>query len=229
MNLVEYKDLFVEGKKTTLPITGICGRILRGKSPKDFETLTDDPDRKLIMLMGGDGLERILGKSGYEALITIGYMLEYIEYKIKSGFEFKLVIFNEGEIAKLATWDNVAHIVSEIYPQAKIKIYSKLAELKSTPYSEIERDANRKFNIIDKVGPEDKNFMTYERFNNSEGTLIDVRAFLYHTIHLRELFSGDGFTYEEEGNKSLKEYIAPNCRLEELGEYYLIDMNISLP
>ncbi|MCK4383457.1 MAG: hypothetical protein KAW66_09215 [Candidatus Lokiarchaeota archaeon] len=104
-----------------------------------------------------------------------------------------------------------------------------MAELKSTPYSEIERDANRKFNIIDKVGPEDKNFMTYERFNNSEGTLTDVRAFLYHTIHLRELFSGDGFTYEEEGNKGLKEYIAPNCRLEELGEYYLIDMNISLP
>ncbi|MCK4383456.1 MAG: hypothetical protein KAW66_09210 [Candidatus Lokiarchaeota archaeon] len=121
MNLVDYKDLFVEGKKTTLPITGICGRILRGKSPKDFETLTDDPDRKLIMLMGGDGLERILGKSGYEALITIGYMLDYIEYKIKSGFQFKLVIFNEGEIAKLATWDNVAHIISEIYPKLKLR------------------------------------------------------------------------------------------------------------
>jgi len=48
-------------------------------------------------------------------------------------------------------------------------------------------------------------------------------------VYLRELFSGDGFTYEEEGKKGLKEYIAPNCRLEELGKYYLIDMNISLP
>ncbi len=55
------------------------------------------------MLMGEDGLEQILGKTGYEALISIGYMLDYIEYKIKSGFQFKIVIFNEGEIAKLAT------------------------------------------------------------------------------------------------------------------------------
>ena len=71
MNLDDYKNLFLQGKTTSLPITGICGRILRGKSPKDFETLTDDPDRKLIMLMGGDGLERILGKSGYEALLRL--------------------------------------------------------------------------------------------------------------------------------------------------------------
>ena len=78
-------------------------RILRSKSLEDFETLTNDPNRKIIMLMGGDGLEKILGKTGYEALISIGYMLDYIEYKIKSGFQFKIVIFNEGEIAKLAT------------------------------------------------------------------------------------------------------------------------------
>jgi hypothetical protein len=229
MNLVDYKDLFVEGKKTTLPITGICGRILRGKSPKDFETLTDDPQRDIIMLMGGDGLEKILGKSGYEALVTIGYMLDYIEYKVKSGFEFKLVVFNEGEIAKLATWDNLARLVSEIYPLAKTKIYNRLEELKKTSFSEIERRAGRIFNTIDKAGPEDKNFITYEKFINSEGTLIDVRAFLYHTVHLRELYSGDGFTYDEDGKKGLMEFIAPNCRLEELGDYYLIDMNINLP
>ena len=94
---------------------------------------------------------------------------------------------------------------------------------------EIERNAKRVFNAVDKIGPKDKNFMTYKRFNNSEGTLIDLRAFLYHTVHLRELFSGDGFTYEEGGKKGLKEYIAPNCSLEELGEYLLIDMNINLP
>ncbi|KKL79777.1 hypothetical protein LCGC14_2011420 [marine sediment metagenome] len=141
-------------------------RILRSKSLEDFETLTDDPNRKIIMLMGGDGLEKILGKTGYEALISIGYMLGYIEYKIKSGFQFKIVIFNEGEIAKLATWDNLANMVSEIYPEVKKKIYNRLEELKNTPFSE-----------IDKNGTEDSDFMTYERFKQSVGTLIDVRAF----------------------------------------------------
>ena len=185
MNLDEYKDFFVKGETTSLPAIGLCGRILRGKSPVDFETLTDDPQRKIIMLMGGDGLEKLLGKSGYEVLITIGYMLDYIKYKVNSGFQFKLVIFNEGEITKLATWDNVAHMVSEIYPKAKIKINNQLEELKNTQFSEIERNAKRVFNVIDKIWPKDKNFMTYES--------------------------------------------APNYRLEELGEYHLIDMNINLP
>lgn len=229
MDLDDYKTFFLEGRKNLNPITGIYGRILRGKSSNDFETLSDDPQRKIIMLMGADGLEKLLGKSGYEALITIGYMLDYIEYKIKSGFQFKLVIFHEGEIAKLATWDDVALMVSQIYPQAKTKIYHQLQKLKLTTFSEIEGVANRKFNIIDKKGPEDKNFMTYERFKNSKGTLIDVRAFFYHTVHLRELFSGDGFTYDSNGERGLKEYIAPNCKLEELEEYNLINMMINLP
>ncbi|HDZ17473.1 hypothetical protein LCGC14_1968110 [marine sediment metagenome] len=229
MDLDDYKTFFLEGRKNINPIIGICGRILRGKLSDDFETLSDDPQRKIIMLMGADGLEKLLGKSGYEVLITIGYMLDYIEYKVKSGFQFKLVIFNEGEIAKLATWDNVVLIVSQIYPQAKTKIYHQLEELKITTFSEIERVANRKFNIIDKNGPKDKNFMTYERFINSEGTLIDVRAFLFHTVHLRELFSGDGFIYEANGERGLNEYIAPNCKLEELKGYILIDMTINLP
>ncbi|HDZ17684.1 hypothetical protein LCGC14_0910790 [marine sediment metagenome] len=208
MDLDGYKTFFLEGRKNLNPITGICGRILRGKSPKDFETLTDDPQRKIVMLMGADGLEKLLGKSGYEALITIGYMLDYIEYKVKNGFQFKLVIFHEGEIAKLATWDDVALMVSQIYPKAKSKIYHQLEKVKLTKFSEIERVANRKFNIIDKIGPEDKDFITYERLNNSEGTLIDVRAFFYHTVHLRELFSGDGFTYDANGERGLREYIA---------------------
>ncbi len=229
MDLDGYKTFFLEGRKNLNPITGICGRVLRGKSPKDFETLTNDPQRKIVMLMGADGLEKLLGKSGYEALITIGYMLDYIEYKVKNGFQFKLVIFHEGEKAKLATWDDVALMVSQIYPKAKSKIYHQLEKVKLTKFSEIERVANRKFNIIDKIGPEDKDFITYERLNNSEGTLIDVRAFFYHTVHLRELFSGDGFTYDANGERGLREYVAPNCKLEELGEYNLIDMTIKLP
>ena len=52
-----------------------------------------------------------------------------------------------------------------------------------------------------------RNKITEMKGLESEGTLIDVRAFLYHTIHLRELFSGDGFTSDEDGQKGLKEYM----------------------
>ena len=49
MELNEYKQLFLEGKKNQNPITGLCVRILRGKIDKDFETLSDDPNRLIIM------------------------------------------------------------------------------------------------------------------------------------------------------------------------------------
>ena len=49
MNIDDYKDLFLESKVSKIPIEGLCGRILRGKTPEDFATLTDDPERKIIM------------------------------------------------------------------------------------------------------------------------------------------------------------------------------------
>ena len=60
---------------------------------------------------------------------------------------------------------------------------------------------------IDKSGQSDPNFMTYKRFKQSKGTLIDVRAFFYFTLHFRELFSGNGYTYNQKGERTVKEYI----------------------
>ncbi|HLD75813.1 MAG TPA: hypothetical protein VI874_02250, partial [Candidatus Norongarragalinales archaeon] len=64
MELTRYRELFESGASVQKPVSGLCGRIIRGKKAGDFETLTDDPDRKLVMLMGPDGLETLLGKTG---------------------------------------------------------------------------------------------------------------------------------------------------------------------
>lgn len=54
MNLDTYKDLFLNQKRDQSPITDIMGKITRGKTSKDFKTLTHDPTRKIVMLMGSD-------------------------------------------------------------------------------------------------------------------------------------------------------------------------------
>lgn len=226
MKLDKYTKLFSEGKNSNSKIKGLCGRIIRGTKPEDFETLTDDPDRIIIMLIGGDGLKKLLGKTDYDRLITIGYAEDYIEYKVNGGFQFKLVVFKESETILLATWDNVAKLTSKIYPDIKKRIYSRLEELKSKKFSEIQEMASFSFEEVERKGKDDPNFMTYERFKNSSGTLVDVRAFLYHTLHLRFLYSGDGYTYDELGNKGLMEHIAPNKKLVDLGEHRLIPMNV---
>eukprot|EP00965_Chrysotila_dentata_P118224 3907511-Pleurochrysis_carterae.AAC.1 len=45
----------------------------------------------------------------------------------------------------------------------------------------------------------------------------DVRAFLYHAMNLNNLYSGDGYTYTQEGGRGFREYLAPNKQKEELG------------
>lgn len=228
MQLREYRELFVQNQSGN--VTGLCGRIIRGTKPEDFQTLTDDPDRKLVMFMGPDGLEKIMSKSGYDALVEIGYEPNYIVRKVvDEGNQFKLVVFVEGAEARLATWDNVVSVVAAVYPDAAEALYRNLDALKITSFAQIEKDAGFVFAPVDKAGAQDDRFMTYERFLRSSGDLIATRAFLYFAIHLRELFSGDGYTYDAAGNRGLMEYIVPNKSLNELGDYDLIDLSIVMP
>ncbi len=140
MNLDIYKDLFLNQKRSPSSFTNIMGKITRGKTSKDFESLTHDPTRKIVMLMGSDGLERILGKSGLELLIEIGYTQNHIHHLINQGFKFKLVIFHPISSCLLATWDKVAKLASSVYPKVKKKIYNKIEELKEVSFKSIEKD-----------------------------------------------------------------------------------------
>lgn len=227
MDLDYYKDLFLNQKIDKSPIKDIMGKITRGKTSKDFETLTHDPTRKIVMLMGSDGLENILGKSGLEILVEIGYTQDHINHLINQGFEFKLIIFVPAKSCLLATWDNAVKLASEVYPKVKKKIYNKLKELERVSFEKIEKDSSMIWSEIDKFGASDPNFMTYKRFKQSKGTLIDVRAFFYFTLHFRELFSGDGYIYNQKEEKTSKEYVCLNKKLKNLVDYRLIDIEIS--
>ena len=228
MDLDIYKDLFLNQERGNLLIEDIMGKITRGKTSKDFETLTHDSTREIVMLMGSDGLERILGKSGLESLVEIGYTQDHIHHLIEQGFMFKLVIFNPIESCLLATWDNAANLAAKVYPKVKNKIYDKIEELKKVSFDVIEKESSMIWYDINKIGVSDPDFMTYKRFKQSEGTLIDVRAFFYFTLHFRELFAGDGYTYNQKGEKTLKEYICVNQKLKKFPDYRLIDIEVSL-
>lgn len=227
-NVISYMDAFRSGRK--MGVEGLCGRIIRGTKPEDFVMLTDDPRRKLVLLMGRDGLELILGKTGFEALQTIGYESGYIVRKVRDERnQFKLVVFEEGGDALLATWENTVKVVSRVYPNLKRKLRKNIGQLKTVPFGEIERMSGFNFGEVDKNGPDDPRYMTAERFERSKGTLANVRAFLYYTVHLRELYSGDGFTYDNDGNRGLMEFIVPNQPIAGLSGCMMIDLDIMLP
>ena len=76
MKLKAFKNAFLEGE--IVDTTGLHARILRGKCDEDFLTMSDDPDRRLVMFMGSDGLAKMSGKSTYDRLVSIGYKYNYI-------------------------------------------------------------------------------------------------------------------------------------------------------
>lgn len=230
MAIQEYADHYTKGTKPTDPITGICGRIIRGSDPKDFETLTDDPLRKIVMLLGPDGLAEILGLSGYEQLIKIGYEPDYIVRKVvDEKKQFKLVIFPEGGLALPATWDNILPLIRKIYPDIASDIAQQIPILRSMGFELIEAVAECDFSEIDKAGTSHPKFMTLDRFKASDKGAIAVRMFLYFTLHLRELYSGDGYTYDDKGQKGLREYFIPNMPIKDLGDHIIIDIDVQVP
>jgi hypothetical protein len=219
-----YSQAFL--RKEPVVATGLCGRILRGKVATDFTTLTDDPKRKIVMLMGPDGLSKMSGKSGLAMLTEIGYTREYIAQKMAESTQFKLVIFPESKDAKPATWYNVIDLVSRAYPETAAALKRYHSQLANSRFDEIENQAGFSFAEVDANGSSDPRYMSFERFIASPQSLADTRAFLYFSAYLKELYSGDGYTYTPEGNRGLQEYITLNQPINALGKSITLDIPV---
>ncbi|MFA5124619.1 MAG: hypothetical protein WC473_02210 [Patescibacteria group bacterium] len=233
MNQVEqYAEAFRRGYLGDVEANGVLGRIIRGKSPKDFETLTDDPTRKLILLTDPLALKAMVGVPAFDLLLRVGWDFPYAVGKIKDGFHVKLVVFHEGGNALLCTWDNMITLVGKAYPEIAQKIRRWLPELKKLDFrkfNEIEQAYGCDMSQVDHDGSTNQQYMTVERYKTADDTLVNARAFLYFTVHLRELFAGDGSTRDSLGNIGVKEYMALNCPISELQDAVLIDLKPELP
>lgn len=240
----EYRRLFDIGRPVPRgTVKGVVGRIIRGRQPADFETLTDDPNRGLVMLVDSEGLEGLIGCGGntYAMLKAVGYTDHHIADLVAKGTQFKLVAFPDdpNSSAKQGTWENLLHLVGMAYPDAWSKLDRQLEELKrlSTVFvsgvgfiDTIQRRAGYKF--ADVKDASDPRFMTYAKYTKERHAdeLVAARAFLYHTLHLREFYSGDGYTYNDSGQRGVPEYFVPNLPLAKLGDHLLLDLDpVRLP
>lgn len=206
----------------------LSGRIIRGMEPEHFERLCFDPNRRLTFLMGEDGFNVLKGKTGYEMLKAIGYTHEFIEQIVKKGNQFKIIVFSEEIEVKLATWENFFLLASEAYPEFAADLLRHSEALQLLSFEDFEAAAGFSFDQVKIIGEKDERFMTYERYLHSNRDLLATRAFLYFTLSLKELYSGDGYTYDDQGNRGLQEYLVLNKKLLELGAYSLIDIQIEI-
>jgi hypothetical protein len=224
----QYAEWFILGATGVKPFQGICGRVLKGTCAEDFDILSPDANRRIVLLLDAEGLRRLLGLSGWEVLMCIGHGQERTLERIKEGMKYKLALF-PSRYAKLGTWDNMLDMVAAEYPQIAQMVNAQREALKTTPYAQIEQMALEPFFVSSQMGEASPLFMTKERLLQTDGSLTAVRAFLYHTVHLYELYSGDGWTYSEDGKRGAQEFMVPNLRLSEMGMHRLLDLEVTPP
>jgi len=221
-----FAELFKSGGWAS--VAGLCGRLLRGTDAKQFETLSDDMTRRLVLVMGSEGLEKLMGKPGHEMLVEVGYTPEFIHHKVvDERCQFKLVVFEGATVGKQATWANIIELACQAYPSVQDKLRAQREALEATAFADIEQAAGYRFASV--TDTHDARFMNLEHFSASAGSLVDVRAFLFHSVYLTELFTGDGFTRTDSGERGVAEYMCPNTQVSGLGSYAIIDVDVKMP
>lgn len=238
--IIDTPEKYSTSLKSALPptgpprIAGLFGRVLKGKTDKDFESLSNDVSRKIVFIMGPDGLVRLLGLNQKQILYEIGYTKDYIERLKQEGYRFKLLVFkNENSVdsdqtIQPATWERVLRLTTKAYPELAEKIQAQAQSLQSIPFTIIQTQAPHPFagveKQIEKQGPQHPDYIDETRLTQLPATLWQVRAFLFYKVHLTELFAGDGFTHKEDGTKGIAEYAILNQKVISLPNALLIDL-----
>ena len=226
-NIERLKLALDQGVGLSPPIKGLFGRLLRGSCESDFLSLTDEPDRRIVFLLDSEGLSELPGKSGYEMLIHVGHTPTDIYRRVvEQGKQFKLAVFALSQAVRLADWQGVIETVSEAYPEHAPALTRNRFALEHFSLAEIEKQAGFKFSDVTSADPR---YMSSQRFAQSEQGFWQTRAFLYHVVHLRDLYRGDGYTYNENGQRGAAEYMIPNLLVEQLESSFLFDIDVRPP
>lgn len=215
-------------------VQGLVGRVLRGIAPGDFTTLTNSPaSRKIIQLTDSRGLSELLTKRATrDQLLCIGYKPAYIDELKSTNHVFKVVLFSEqGTPARRAYWQEQLAVVGDGWPELKpvLGLTSILTMMRKFPfeYWDMQCRVSTGMGIKDVCVTKDHPLLIAAAPENlSKGSVsgLVVRVFLYKYPQLVELYSGDGFTYNDDGLRQLAEYTMVNCDISAIPGSHVFDL-----
>lgn len=187
------------------------------KARSKLEYLSDI-DQLFPFVMGPEDIKTLHGKKHKEFLLSIGYTEDWLNKKHARGLVFYFVVFRDSvciDELKINPWPGTWEGVFSL-----IQYHSEECAKKLKPHWEEIKDVECKQDgPIDIVNPADhKTISSFEEFAKHDVLCDPIigRRFLRHTIKCTYLYRGDGYTYNEKGERGIKEYLFKRVSLDEL-------------
>lgn len=191
MSPEEYARLFRGPGPAPGRIAGVCGRVVRGRRPEDFERLAFTAGRRLAWVLGPDGLRRLLGRPGAEIVLGIGKTPTWLGEKLTEGMTWKLVVLPQ-QGCRLADWDGLFAMVEEHYPEVAPRLLRWREQLRDPALARSLHEERTCSAVRD--DPSHEWHLTVERYLSAEDTPENARLFLWHSLGVNDQFTGTGWT-----------------------------------
>jgi len=195
-----------------------------------FNRLIPRPDMKTAWVTAPDALLEFMDRTPAEITRYLEIADDLVIRRLERGWVYKLMVFPVGPESGCvqADWDGLVNTMCKCYPTVADKLRARLPELRGTPLEEIKRQAAAQDKDWDMVKAGDAGgaapVKTLADLERAEGTLPEVRQFLWCWVGANDRFVGDGYV---KGTKT-PEYIAENRELKDIASCVLIDLNLDI-
>lgn len=218
---LKISDLDIEKIKNSSVFARICNFPSKDTPRK---TIGNNEDRKVLFVMDSEAiLKNILGISTEESLKKLGWELESIQEKGNS-WDFELLLFTKKcveEKVYLATWENMKKVCIEQFTEIKDLIEKHWDKMSQIPFDDLEKEHGKSFK-------EKFTLKEFKKLIQEKGedyiTHIHLRHWCFHDNGMKKLFSGDGYSYDYNGNRMMKEYVTINRPRDELKNLMVINL-----
>jgi hypothetical protein len=220
----------------TVDYSCLCSRLVRGKKKDEFLYLSYPYDqsnidsKKIVWVADSETLHTYINASAEDLIIAIsknsGKSIDFIREKLHQGYRYKLYILPISATTK-ANWDGLFMMVKRVYPEVARKIMFHENSLKRTSFHEIEGQIGegKSFRGLKDAGPAHEGYMNVSRLTSLPKPLLwQVRGFLYNVIGANEMYTGDGFLYNDKNERICAEYICENKRIAEIAGCEIVDL-----
>jgi hypothetical protein len=177
-----------------------------------FETLSDDPSDRFVWATTIDALSDFDWRNNALGVFhKVGFETWYMQKKKKEGFVFSALVFKAVESDAIrATWSGLREVAKRLGITCDDSVW------RETSLIECKVDSLPFFTVS----------ALKERNETHVSDPTVMRGFLYHGLGARELFRGDGFAWNQRGERGVPEFLVRNCKRHELKDLEVVQLNV---